>query len=248
MAKSYSIEQALQEIGKDLESLSKEIQAELKMTVAAVSAQCHSFIVQRATDKLKSTRQTYLDALEIKKVDSSPDQEAWAITLDNSAGFLEDGKEAYNAVFGLTHGPKSKVGKDGKRYNIIPFEHSKAPSQQSLAQNRLGEMVKQQLKTMGLDKTIKNNGNPVLGKAWSGDLKSGMVSKKGYDYLAGTTIYQKDIGKSKPRIARDVMTFRIVKEGSTGWNMPDREGLHAFKEAEDNLERIWTQLVKNIVR
>jgi hypothetical protein len=257
MSKVYSVEEAIAALGQDLNSYADHIQKELKESVPIIAAQTHSFIVQQATNKLKSTRSTYLENLGIEKITSSADQEIWAVTLKEKAGFLEDGKEAYNAIYDLTHGPKSKVSKEGYRYNIIPFHHNAPPSEQSLAQNRLRQTVERQLNDLGMGKmkggkfslnTIKgSDGNPIIGNAFSTDLK-GPLSKVGNNILAGVTVYQREVGKNKS-IHKDIMTFRVVseKQSPPRWDMPSRQGIHAFKEAEKQIDEFWNRVIKEIV-
>lgn len=255
MSKQYSLEQALRGLGKDINKLTEDIAKEAKQQVQVLAAQAHSMIVQKAQTRLRSTRTQYIDALSIEKISSSEDNEIWAVTLNKSAGWIEDGQKAHNMIDALVNGPKAKVSKEGHKYNVIPFKQNKPSSEMSLAQNKLANYVKQQLKDRGLDKTITQNGKPILGRAATVNLGSGPVTPKPQwrsPLLSGITVYQREekTANGKSRIKRDVMTFRVVSEkqkGSGLWDHPGRAAANFFEETSKELDVIWEQMVKDIV-
>lgn len=256
MSKQYSIEQALKELGKDINDLTEEISRKAKANVQILAAQAHAMITQKAQAKLKSTRSTYIDALNIEKIESSPDNEIWAVTLDKSAQWLEEGQPKHSMIDGLVNGPKAKTSKEGHKYNIIPFKHNKPASEQSAAQNKIAAYVKSELKKRGLDKTITKDGKPVLGRAATVDLidRGSPQSEKTFrPLLQGLTIYQKQI-KTKDgsmKIKRDVMTFRVVSEkqkGTGAWDHPGRAALNFFDETAKELDVIWESMMKDLVK
>lgn len=253
MAKDYSIEQALRELGKDINDLTKDITQKAKGQVQALAAQAHSMIVSKAQSNLRSTRSIYIDALNIQKIDSSPENEIWSVTLDKSAKFIEDGQPWHNMIDYLVNGPKHKVGKDGKKYNIIPFKHNKPSSQMSLAQNKIANYVKGELKKRGLDKTITKDGKPVLGRAATLDLTGGKApTSMNKPLLTGLTIYQREVKTKagKSMIKRDVMTFRVVSENQKGsgmWDHPARPAANFFDETAKELDIIWDKIIAEIV-
>lgn len=253
--KIYSVEEALRDLGKEIKDLTDQIQAQAKQQVQALAAVAHSLILEKAQTKLKSTRQIYTDALDLKKIESTPDQEIWAVTLDKSAKFLEDGQPWHQMLPYLINGPKHKISKDGKKYTVIPFKQNKSPGQMSAAQNKLANYVKRELKSRGLDKTIMKDGQPIIGRAASLDLigNKAPTSKKGNKpLLAGLTIYQREVKtkSGKTNIKRDVMTFRVASEtqlGSGDWEAPARPALNFFEEAEKELDMIWENMISSIV-
>lgn len=254
--KVFSIEEALKDLGKDINQMTEDIQKKAKQSVALLAAQTHAMIVAKAQSKLKSTRSTYLDALNIEKIESTPSQEIWAVTLDKSAKFIEEGAPRHEMIDYLVNGPKHKVSKDGSKYNVIPFQHNKSRNQNSLAQQKLSNYVKNELKLRGLDKTITKDGKPVIGKAavlnLNKDSKDAPTGKFNQPILNGLTIYQREVkSKSgKTSIKRDVLTFRVVSEkqkGSGMWEAPERIGMNFFEETEKEIEVIWQQMIKDIV-
>lgn len=256
MSKQYSIEEALKDLGKDIEDLSEEMVAKAKSQVQVLAASAHSMIVQKATAKLHSTRSTYIDALNIEKIDSSPNNEIWAVTLNESAKWIEEGQPKHNMIDYLVNGPKSKVSKEGHRYNVIPFQHNKPNSEMSAAQNKLASYVKTELKRRGLDKVITKDGKPVLGRAATVDLidRGSPQSEKTFrPLLQGLTIYQREVKtkSGKTQIKRDIMTFRVASEkqkGTGAWDNPGRAPMNFFEETARELDVIWEKMLEEIVK
>jgi len=252
-SKVYSIEEAFRSLEKDLKTFSQETQKKAKQSVQIVAAQAHGMIVQKAS-KLKSTRKMYLENLNIMNIDSSENNEVWAVVLYQPAKFLEDGQPRHNMLDYLTKGPKAKTSKDGHKYAVIPFEHSKPSSQTSLAQQKIANYVKSELKKRGLDKTVMNGDKPAVGRVATLNLtgKGSPYSKFNKPLLHGVTVYQKVVtSKSgKQTVKRDTFTFRVASEkqrGSGLWDHPGRQGLNAFDETAKELDTIWDNLITQIV-
>jgi len=271
-AKVYSLEQALNELQKDINAFTENVQTQAKREIQILAGQAHSMIGKKAEKKLKSTRSLYLENLDIQKIESSGNNEIWAVVLYEPAKFLEEGQEKYNMIDSLLNSkslvkkgknsgnPWVKKGKNG-RYAAVPFEHSKAPSQMSLAQNKLAALVKSEMQKQGLDKTITQDGKPVLGRIKNQQTKNleAALTKRGMPQsdksfrplLSGLTIYQREVkmknGKSK--IMKDILTFRMVSDSQKGkglWDHPGRPGVHLFEETAKELDVLWDQLVKKI--
>lgn len=255
--KSYTVEEALKEIGVDVKNLSESIVAKAKNQIQALAIQTHALIVEKAQTTLKSTRQTYLDNLTIAKLHESSDQIIWSVGLKKDAGWIEDGFKPGPIIDRVLNGGKPpKKAKDGSSYKIIPFKHNKAPAQQSAAQLRLARYAKNEIKKQGLDKVITDKqGRPVIGRAAS-------VSIKGKDQptgrfnqplLAGLTIYQREqkLKSGKSKIVRDVMTFRVIssKHHGTGmWETKGYKGLRAFEEVQQQIDRLWNDMMRDLLK
>jgi hypothetical protein len=254
--KQYSIEATLKELGKEIKDMTDQMQKEALAEVPILAAAVHSLIREKA-QKLRSTRPLYMKALNVKELINTPTNSVWAVTLDQSADFIETGRPAYNAIESILNGGKpAKVSKDGHRYKIIPFEHSGGASTKSLAQNKLADMVKMQLKAKGLDKIITTgkgkNKQPLFGKVVKNLDLNGPLSNMGNNILAGVNIYQKSI-KNKAgehvKTKRDVMTFRVISDSQSSprWDMPARKGLNAFDEVAAKLDALWENHIKKIL-
>lgn len=255
--KSYTVEEALKEIGVDVKNLSESIVQKAKAQIQALAIQTHALIVEKAQSGLKSTRQTYLDNLTISKLSESSDQVIWSVGLKKDAAWIESGISAGPMIDRILNGGKPpKKAKDGSTYKIIPFKHNKAPAQQSAAQLRLARYAKSEIKKQGLDKVITDKqGRPVIGKAASVNItgKNQPVGRFNQPLLAGLTIYQREqkskSGKSK--IVRDVMTYRVLssKHRGTGlWESKGWKGLNAFAETEREIDRLWNDMIKDLLK
>lgn len=131
----------------------------------------------------------------------------------------EAGHVAYDMKPGLTHGPKSRIGKHG-RYNIIPMRHDAA----SLPSSVVSQMVNGGTVTSleGIRSKILNGGAPVMTYhagsgtfqvvshyTWQTGLYTGMRMGMHKDYPAGP------------------VTFRTVSERSpaASWWYPAKPGI-----------------------
>lgn len=253
--KEYSIEQAIKEMGKDIKELTTALEKEAKALVPVIAAQAHGMIVEKAQERLKARRQMYLDALDIKQISASEDNEVWAVTLNKSAGWIEEGMPAGERIEMIINGGKpAKTSKSGAKYKIIPFQYNKKPSMQSSADAKLARYVDRQLKAQGLDKTIMGkDGKPILGKAASVKITdpNQPVGKGNKPLLQGLTIYQseKKNKKGESKIHRQVMTFRVIstaQKGSGMWEWKEQKGVHIFDEVAKQIDDIFGQAIQSL--
>lgn len=264
-SKAYSIEEALKMLGQDLNALTDDITAKAKAGVAQVALQTHAFILEQVQAKLKSTRQTYIDNLNVLPLESTSDQVIWAVTLGKDAGWIEEGTKAgpmFDQI--LNHGKAPKISKEGNAYKIIPFKHNKARSQQTASAAKVANFAKKILKAEGLDKVVNGpSGAPILGRVASiktiSDPKQ-PTNRFNRPLLAGLTVYQREQkdkqgnvmkdknGKSK--IQRDVMTFRVISDAQRGsgmWESKGTQGAHFFEEASKKVDEFWDKLIRDIM-
>lgn len=153
--------------------------AAAREAISEISTQAYAKANEMAADRLKSTRQKYIDHLKFEQVGPAH----WTITLESGASYLEDGYPGFDQIkAGLARGPKSRMGKTGYRYVRIPFEHSEGPartghpSSSTLVQKgQVNETTKgsmsQDLKRLnrifGGKDTVSTAQGPVIGKAWT---------------------------------------------------------------------------------
>jgi len=249
------------------ENLQPAVEAAMKRAAQELTMATHGHIVEQVQQKLKSTRQKYLDALSFEQISDN----AWIISLDPSANWIEDGMEAHEMIEDLLKqgrpnkqkaegSPRGgiKTAKDGSRYRAIPFEHNKGQASQTPAQTSLTNMVKSEMKARGIPygKIEKDaGGQDKLGLLHSFDVsargKGAMpvpVSKVGIPLLNGVRVYQQKVkdkaGKEVTKKA--IMTFRMVStkmKGSGRWVHPGLEAKHfmdaAFQWAVDH----WTKVI-----
>ncbi len=251
--KKYDLESQLKSLGIELESLTKQIEARAKEGMGLLQQQIYGKIVEKATEKLKSTRSTYIENLGMM----NDSDNLWIVYLKQDAAWIEQGQEAGERIDQILNGGKpAKVSKSGNKYKTIPFKHNKSPQQTSRAQMQIQNVVKSELKKRGLDKTIMVDGRPKLGKAAS--LKNelagpGMpVSRFNKPILAGLNIYQREhkTAGGKTLIKRDVMTFRTISESQKGsglWFYKEMKGAHIFDEIEKEVDDMWSKMLESIV-
>lgn len=163
----------------------------------------------------------------------------YVITLSGSAYWIEEGippNTDMKTDRWLFSSKKTKTSKDGFRYLVIPFEHSKAPSTQTGYEKNLTDRIKFELKAQ--NKVRKRQGLPSIpwggietdkdGKPKEGlihefDFKGGKAkSSWTSDPLSKLRVYQaieKDaqgrakLTKSgKAKVSRSFMTFRTASE------------------------------------
>lgn len=250
--KKYDLEAQLKELGLEINQLTKAIEDRAKQGMRFLQQQAYGKIVEKANEKLKSTRSIYLANLGM----ISQNDNLWVVYLKKEAAWIEDGMEPHEMIDKLTSGKKARTAKDGSRYNIIPFKHNKPPQQTSRAQMQIQETVKRELKKLKLNKIIMDNGKPKIGKV--AVLKHELTgfdmphTKTGRPILAGLTIYQREVKTStgKTKVVRDIMTFRTVstkQKGSGMWMHPGLKAANIFEEVSKEIDKMWDEMVKDII-
>ena len=225
----FRIEIDANSVASQFGEFKSEVETAIKTAVGALASSTHAKAIELATEKLNTTRDIYTDALSFQQLNEN----MWVVELDmDKAGWLEDGRKS-GFMEELLTGKSSKMGKDGKRYAIIPFEHSKPASKQAPTAQRFTEEIRKFLKQKEINyKKIEYNddGSPKLGLLHS--FKEGIGKElfpsfpAKHDVFKGLSIYQtKD--KKTGKIKRDVMTFRVITEDHKAeglWNHPGRVG------------------------
>jgi hypothetical protein len=232
----FKIEVDSQSIASQFGDLKSEVEKAINTSMAALAASTHAKAIELATEKLGTTRDTYTNALSFEQLSEN----MWVVELDmKKAGWLEDGRKS-GFMEELLRGKSAKTSKDGKKYAIIPFEHSKGPSKQTPSAQRFTQEIRKFLKEQNVGyKKIEYNqdGSPKLGLLHT--FKDG-IGKEIYpshmaknDVFKGLSVYQtKD--KKTGKVRRDVMTFRVITEDHRAeglWNHPGRAGAFIIDKA-----------------
>jgi hypothetical protein len=199
----------------------------------------HAKTQELASEKLKSTRQLYLNNLEFKEIDRG----IWIVSLDQPALFIEEGRKSGSMIPDLLR-RNAKTAKDGSRYKAIPFQHNKPPSQTPRKSEEIVSLVKSELKARNIPyKKIEYNadGSPRLGRLHViKDIQSPRPSARAsHGVLDSLTIYQTKLPSGK--IRRDIMTFRVAstKHEGSKWIHPGMEGKKFMDEALEWAEKIF---------
>lgn len=162
----------------------------------------------------------------------------WDITVENGASFVCAGIVIHNSG-DMTEDllrNNAKVSKDGSRYKVIPFEHSKPSSQNSESTQKLVNSIRGELRKRGIPfKGIEKNadGSPRVGKLHTINMPSTPYpsSRASSPVGMGVNIYQTKTPAGTMR--RDIMTFRVVSDKHKGskWIHPGREASKFMDQA-----------------
>jgi hypothetical protein len=257
----HNLERAIQEHAEKI----------LQETAAALAAQTYGHAVELAQDTLHSSRDTYLQSLELKQIDEN----TWSVMLHPEAMWIEEGMSRHEMIDDLLFGKNGRTqvttAKDGmSQYKVIPFKVNKAPNASTAATRELQSILKKTFKeqniTYGkkevdadgkpltgtlhkldiLDKPLKTANGPGQGLGNIGDVKQGM---SGIPWLKGVNVIQRQLrgGDGKIRTSRDIMTFRIVstKQRGTGrWVHPGIEGKKIIDKTFAWASNQWNQEMK----
>jgi hypothetical protein len=230
----YRIEVDAQALSESFGEFAKEVEQAVEDSVKLASSMTYAKANEMAADKLKSRRQTYQDALSYEEVTPG----IWVVSLDPSALWIEEGMDPHSMVDDLLR-INPKVGKNGLRYKVIPFDHGRAPSQQTAKAKEISDQVKRELKSLKVPfKKIEMNpdGTPKLGTVFRKNIPSARPTAKAkYPSLHGLTITQRKVGD---KVRRDVMTFRIVSDKHKAEGLWFHPGLQAVKIIDQVFEWI----------
>lgn len=228
-----------EKLGKSLDNLSKELEQALYNAVDELAFAAKDRAIQLAQSKLKTTREDYINGLTLEKIDEN----IWLLSLQGDLpNAVEDGWPSFDQKSGLINGPKSKIGKNGSRYNTVPFQirpYSETPLNQR--SSNLRDIAKSIIKERKLDRIFKdtNTGLP----------KQGIVARvrnTGIKDLEGMVKVQKTYNKITQS---QYFTFRRVSSNSdpSKWIHPGYNGARIFPMIEEfiksELEHILSKLL-----
>lgn len=231
-------------ISSEFGELKKEVNNDLKSTVGNLASMTHAKALELATDQLGSLQKTYKDNISFEQLEEN----LWVVSLDEKALFIEDGFVG-GFMEGLLKGKSSKVNAKGERYAVIPFEHSKNPSEQSEKARDLTNQIKAELKKRNINyrkPEYNPDGSPKLGLIKRFDVESAKLKDIHKDQpLKGVAIYQKMDDKTG-KVRRDVMTFRVITEKHRGEGKWVHPGMKAKKILDQSFEwamEEWTEKI-----
>lgn len=249
MSDGLKFELDIEQIASAFKEEAEKVQQALYEGVKQLSAMTYARTIELANEKLKSTRKSYIDALDYKEIQPG----IWVVSLDAKMLWLEEGKSAGSMVDDLLRN-NAKTAKDGTKYKVIPFEHSKNPSDMSTRSQSLVSDLKRELKRQDIPfKKIEKNadGSPRIGKLHSLNIASPLPTPRAsYSIFHGLSIYQRKTAEGK--VKRDIMTFRIVSEKhkQTGkWYMADDIEARKFldKAFEELVSKFETEIMPDIL-
>jgi hypothetical protein len=230
-------------ITQELKETSKELAKDLLDGVEGLATMTHLKTLELSRDKLGSLSKKYSDAITFE----NPMKGLWIINLDEKAMFIEENYPAH-FMSELLEGKSARTAKDGTKFAVIPFEHSKAPSEMSHKAQDLSKLLKDEFKKRGISwKKIELNpdGSPRTGVVHRFDVESARpTANSGDPALKGVTVYQSKGADGNMR--RDILTFRTISEKSEEqgkWQYPGREGSKLLDLSFEWAEKEWSEKI-----
>jgi hypothetical protein len=240
MALRISIDAAA--LAKEFKEFAAEVERDIKQGVANLATITHAKVKEMAATELKSSREEFMNSLSFEEIAEG----IWTVSIDEKGLWVEEG---ITAGFDMKPGllKDGYPSKNGGKYRIIPFEHTKAPSQMTQSAKDIVSKLKAELQKKKIPfKKIEYNadGSPKLGRVHSLNLPSQIPGKGNTKALKGVSIYQ-TLTKGN-NIRRDILTFRTVTDGEgsagkwihpglTGKKFLDRAGDWALAEWEEKI-------------
>lgn len=222
----------------EFQGMEREIDASVRDAAKMLAVQTHAHVVEQASQKLRTRLKMFLDGLQYRETDN-----VYSIVVPANIRWIEDGMPAHSMLPGLLRSPKAKMSKDGHRYIVVPFNHSKGPSQQTPFANSITQLMKQQLKKKGIPyKGIEkdSSGKPLIGALHRLNLGGPKRDHWSAPALQGLTIYQNK--GAKGGVKREAMTFRVASDRHAGtgkWEHPGLEGKGFLDEAFHWAQNEW---------
>jgi hypothetical protein len=257
----FSIQAKIDEKGLNIEVMDDAFVESFKKAVGGLAKSAQESWIAMAQQKLKSSRADYVKGLrqaESFKHLKIGGNEVFEIQLvGKMANNFEFGMSSYDMKAikpGWLGGGKAKVGKDGKRYVVIPFGHSTSDSP---SQAYTGKAAKANLKKE-LKKTVKQYGLDKLVRTASGKVVEGTVGRVKKDpsvhpFLQGLVKIQKGTsGATSSGLQRGsskLMTFRVMSENSPAdsWEHPGIKGANLLPDVERYVDNELDKIIDMIL-
>ena len=220
--------------GIDLSSILEEQEKEFQKAIRGMAMSTYDGIVQQAQDKLDSSRQDYLKSLDFQDLGN-----IYIISIEDPGVYYEDGFASFDQKDGLLSGPKAKVSQDGKRYNVVPYQHRPFTEKRSPKARAYQIQLKETVASMERisPREIRDRSGRVMGHVVA------RATKEIEGYTSGMVQIEKNYGKSK---SSTYMTFRGVSDVSDpkDWIHPGYRGLKAFEAAEKMIDDRVDQIIE----
>lgn len=258
---TFSIKDSLKKLQKDLESLAPAIEQKIGVAIKDASYAAYASIVAQAQAKLNSTRADYLKGLTITDIGEN----SYLIELDGkAANGLEDGYSAFNMTPGMLASTKtvtvgSRAGqpwvqqsvpkgksKESHKFAHVPMQqnpHSKTAGNADMAQ---AVRAMTAVNAKGNDQSLLSVFKDAGGNALQGKVATGRSLDPRFDQIVKyQKTYQNDAGKNTTQSI--YIKYRTVSENGKPWMHPGFSGIHAFQEAERELEKNLDAIVKSLL-
>lgn len=255
----FSLKKALEESGYNVDVLDLAVVETFRRAIGGLAQGAQNEWIRLAQSRLKTSRTDYINGLRqaesfvVTMVDGEP---TYTISLvgdfPNSIEFGMPSFDMKAARPGWLGGGKAKIGKDGKRYVVIPMRHSQSSDSRvgytgQAAASDMQTQLKAAVKAYGLGSMVKTGGMVATGPV-------GRIPKNApvHPYLQGLTRVQgATTGPSgKQRGSAQLMTWRIISENSpaSAWIHPGIEARNLLAEVERWVDTQLKNLVDNVMK
>ena len=249
---SFKINVDVKALAAAFGEIKAQVEQDLTRGVQAVAEATLESIENEAQEKLKSSRSTYLNAVDFKELEPG----VWVVSLDmEKAGWIEDGIQPHDQRIELLGGNSNKIhtSKDGHKWRVIPFSHNQDNQNMTPKQKNFAEKIEEFLDQRGIPfKGIEVNskGSPRTGVLHTFNIPSEKPSAvASHPALHGLQIKQK---KSKDgNVRREITTFRIISENPDTLEKWQHPGLQAKKfmdkayaEADAKIDQMVEEVLK----
>jgi hypothetical protein len=229
-------------IAREFKEMALEVEQDLRKGVGRLAASMHAKILEDSQQQLHTSRKKYADALN-RLEEITPG--VYVIALDESALWIEEGlSENYDMKPGLLK--NARTSSNGKKYRVIPFEHSKPASEMTGLAQAISRQAGRELKKRGLPFKKLEYGpdaRPIVSDSplHKFDFVSAIPGRGNTPALKGLAIYQ---GMANGNVRRRITTFRTVSEDQIGkWIHPGVEAKHFFESASEWGFREWENVM-----
>lgn len=267
----------LEEIAAQLGQTREAIDQHVRTAVERLSISTHAFVLSHAQEKLKGFYREQFFGENGKNVRWTEVSDGiWVVEIDPSVAWIEEGRDPtfmgeWLLKDSFANGGKVKTAKDGSKYRVIPFTHSRGGK---VFNENFIDDIKTAMKDGGFDmKTIDKagDGSPKLGMI--GKLKFGtnvtvgnkdterffsksrgegvgkalgLPAYSGKHYLDNAIVTQRKVGKS---VKKEVVTFRVISskhKGEGRWMYPAVPALNSIPAAYDYATKEWDKIMRSL--
>lgn len=217
----------------DLEKLPDHLKDIAKDLEEQVAQRAYAHVVELVNQRLHTRKQTYLDALSVKK-----DSDKTSIILDEKAGWIEDGQDPFNLIPGAIKSAKAKVSRAGNKYLVVPINKGSTSAGSSL----LSTLKSESALLNQSDNKNSSAFDSVLQKTVKGNSYDSL--KKSKQSVLSHSVYQKKTKATQAPVSK-ASQFRTISEKAKppSWDHPGNEPVGLMKETEEWLEKQVDELV-----
>lgn len=194
-----------------------------------------------AADIPKDRKDEYLMSLKVERTGTAH----FLVSADYSrADEIENGRPARDLKQMLQTSQRTRVGKGGKKYLIIPFRRN-TPGSSTLAMSMPSGIYRKAKKlptstVSSIGSRISATGAIVPQSAykWGGRLPPGLAPKANPQHATDLFAGMVKMGEGKSEKAAGYLVFRVMSESQTGkWLVPAKPGLNIAKDVAERMQR-----------